>query len=79
MTADGLNALKAKYPTFKVQSFPVADCRVCKGAGEFKSRAGRMMPCLCVCMGGDEETRTLCVGGLQTTVKKLRREMEQKA
>ena len=72
-----LSELQAKYPTFKVKSLPVPGCRSCKGTGERLTKSGLELPCLCVCMSGDDETRTLCTDGLAATAKKLRQEMQQ--
>ena len=71
-----LEELKKKYPRFNIQSFPISTCKSCKGKGEFKNKLGYYTPCLCVCMGGDEETRILCTDGLQSTVKKLKKELK---
>ena len=50
-------ALKARFPTFKVKSDPDPDC-VCSRRGTPGVSKSGNIPCLCVCLGGDNRAET---------------------
>ena len=69
-TVDGL---RAKYPDHVgIQSEPDPECSVCKGAGEYMSRAHRMNVCICTYLTGGQ--RADCAAQFQLAVKRAKEE-----
>jgi hypothetical protein len=66
--------LQKKYPRFTIRSLPVSDCKNCKGNGEYYSKAKIWQPCLCVCIGGDDEIRSIAAEALHKKVPQILRE-----
>ncbi len=72
-----LQELKRGYPRYPLRSEPASGCPVCLGAGKFERVNGRVLPCMCACLDGDEETRALAAEAMQKTVKRLRAELKK--
>ncbi len=68
--------LQAKYPANKIKTEPLPDCPTCKGAGEFRNKAGNVRPCICVHLSGpDNALRLKIVQSFRKTIANLRSEL----
>lgn len=68
-----LEALRAKYPDHAgIQSEPDPECSVCKGAGEYMSKAHIMNVCICTYLTGGQ--RAECAAQFQRAVKRAKEE-----
>jgi hypothetical protein len=72
--------LQAKYPDSNLKSEPLPNCPTCKGAGEFRNKAGNVRPCICVHLsGGSDTVRLAIVNSFRKTIANLRQELGPQA
>ncbi len=76
-----LDELRARHPKHTLHSEPDAQCRKCKGTGEFPNQRGTTTPCLCVALSSDvsPETRALVVESFGNAVKSIAEELKTPA
>lgn len=73
---DIIDRLKEKYPKWNIINAPISYCR-CKGSGEISLPKSKIkIPCLCVCLSGEEYDRIFVQTKLGEAARRIRKESE---